>query len=323
MNENKENTQQEPLNTAVQDGIPKGMKKCKTCGKVIAKSAKRCPACGAKQKGKAGLIIGIVVLLIIIAGVGGSGGKSKKESSEPVSPTNKATSESVSSNTTTTSITEDEVTGSSEQENQDDELNYEITNTIFKVYKPEYSDDYRYDALVEIENKGTKGIYLTDEQFDIEDKEGHLIQTDDFLSSAPDVILPGEKGYLYNNFGSSMESVSDPDNVNLVPHFTVKATDKAPHEYPVTDTSVRDDSFGKTVAGRITNDTSENISYIYVNVLYYNSDGQCIGVGGTSVTEVAPNETKSFEISGIGAPHGFEDDLIDYKVVARDSFYGW
>ena len=34
----------------VKEPLPKGMKKCKTCGAAIAKNAKRCPSCGAKNK---------------------------------------------------------------------------------------------------------------------------------------------------------------------------------------------------------------------------------------------------------------------------------
>lgn len=50
------------------------MKKCKACGADIAKSAKICPHCGAKNGGsKIPLIIVIViVLLIVIAAIGGS-----------------------------------------------------------------------------------------------------------------------------------------------------------------------------------------------------------------------------------------------------------
>ena len=204
-----------------------------------------------------------------------------------------------------------------------DEPQYEVTNTIFKVYKAELLDGYRYDALVEVKNVGSKNIYIKDAQFDIEDADGHLIQTDTMISDCPDVILPGECGYLYNSFGSSMESVTDPDSVRLSPHYTVKTTDKTPHVFPVSDTSVKDDMFGKTVVGRLTNDTDEEVSYIYVNVLYYNSAGECVGVGGTSVTSVAAGDTKSFEISGIGAPNGYGDDLADYKVIATEMFFGW
>ena len=34
----------------VQEPLPKNMKLCKTCGAMIAKKAKKCPQCGAKQE---------------------------------------------------------------------------------------------------------------------------------------------------------------------------------------------------------------------------------------------------------------------------------
>ena len=69
----------------------KKMRKCKTCGEAIAKSAKVCPKCGAKQKGHTGLIIlaAVVILLVVFAMAGGgssssssSGSQSNSESSE-------------------------------------------------------------------------------------------------------------------------------------------------------------------------------------------------------------------------------------------------
>ena len=47
MNQQKENTNSIPITQTVTPN--KKMKECKTCGNVIAKSAKRCPACGAKN----------------------------------------------------------------------------------------------------------------------------------------------------------------------------------------------------------------------------------------------------------------------------------
>ena len=48
------------------------MKKCKTCGADIAKKAKVCPSCGAKQKKPTALIIlGVIVLIFIVAAVFG------------------------------------------------------------------------------------------------------------------------------------------------------------------------------------------------------------------------------------------------------------
>ncbi len=65
------------------------MVKCKTCGEEIAKSAKICPKCGAKQKKHT--VLGVVFLvfgiLVIIAAIGGSGGDGKPQKiSESNSP---------------------------------------------------------------------------------------------------------------------------------------------------------------------------------------------------------------------------------------------
>lgn len=57
--------------------IPKGMKVCRVCGKPVAKSAKVCPNCGAKQKGnKLLIIIGVIVVLGII---GAAMGRNEKK----------------------------------------------------------------------------------------------------------------------------------------------------------------------------------------------------------------------------------------------------
>ena len=54
---------------------------CKVCNKEIAKNAKVCPYCGAKQKKKKALIISIVIIVIaIIAMVGGAAGTDNSSS---------------------------------------------------------------------------------------------------------------------------------------------------------------------------------------------------------------------------------------------------
>ena len=52
---------------------------CKTCGAEIAKNAKTCPSCGAKNKKgkKKWIILGIILLVIIFIVIGSSGGDSK------------------------------------------------------------------------------------------------------------------------------------------------------------------------------------------------------------------------------------------------------
>ena len=77
MDENNKNIQE--------NEIPKGMKKCKTCGKPVAKNAKVCPNCGAKQKGGIGKIIIIVIAVLILLGLlsGGKKDQKKDDTAEP------------------------------------------------------------------------------------------------------------------------------------------------------------------------------------------------------------------------------------------------
>lgn len=52
--------------------MSKKIVQCKTCGQEVAKSAKTCPHCGAKNK-KGGIVLPIVVVLLILGIVGSTG----------------------------------------------------------------------------------------------------------------------------------------------------------------------------------------------------------------------------------------------------------
>lgn len=81
--------------------IPKGMKACRVCGKPVAKSAKVCPNCGAKQKGnKLLIIIGVIVLLGIIgAAMGGNKKKDTNIAPQTAEETTNAATETVTEET--------------------------------------------------------------------------------------------------------------------------------------------------------------------------------------------------------------------------------
>ena len=51
----------------------KNMTTCKVCGQEIAKNAKTCPQCGAKNKKKHPILIGIIVFFILIAIIASAG----------------------------------------------------------------------------------------------------------------------------------------------------------------------------------------------------------------------------------------------------------
>lgn len=202
-------------------------------------------------------------------------------------------------------------------------IDYEASIERFDIL-PKNSGGYYYKAIVEIKNTGSENIYTKGETFDIEDSSGHLIQSDQPVSLCPDVILPGETGYLYTTFGKELSSNADINDIVLNPQFIVKSTGVTPHDYPVNDLSLKEDTYGLTAVGRITNDTEEDVGLLYIQVLYYDYDGKIIGISGTNLTDLLAGRTMSFEISGIGLPDDVNMGTVGrYVIIARDTFYGF
>lgn len=203
-------------------------------------------------------------------------------------------------------------------ENSED--SYVETDRIFNVY--DSYGDTRYDAIIEITNTSNDLLYLSDGVFDLEDAEGHLIQTDDMISTAPDVVRPGEKGYFYNQFGDDIDTGADLNTIQFVPHYKVEKANKMPHEYPVSDLSLANDEWGDVkIVGRVENDTSEDDMYVYVQAMFYNAEGKIIGITGTNVTGVSAGQKASFEISSLYAQDTLDSAAIaDYKVVAQEMY---
>ena len=197
---------------------------------------------------------------------------------------------------------------------------YVETDRIFDVY--DSYGDTRYDAIIEITNTSNDPLYLSHGVFDLEDAEGHLIQTDDMVSSAPSVVKPGEKGYFYNQFGDEIDPSVDLNTIQFVPQYKVEKANKLPHEYPISDLSLANDDWGGVkVVGRVENDTTEDDMYVYIEAMFYNAEGKIIGITGTNVTGASAGQKASFEISSMYAQHTLDPNAIaDYKVVAQEMY---
>ena len=183
-------------------------------------------------------------------------------------------------------------------------------------------EDRRFEMIVEVTNTSDVPLYLDPRSFDLEDTTGHLLQTDDMISTASDVILPGEKGYFYNQFGTSIDVDNPNDDIVFIPNYTVKEAKKTPHDYPVSDISFKSDDFGYTMVGRVKNDTDDEDFYEYANVIYYNAEGKCIGITGTTISDIEPGDTQSFEISSFSIQNIFDPNAIDsYTLYMREHVY--
>jgi hypothetical protein len=204
-----------------------------------------------------------------------------------------------------------------------DKAEYEITITTFTHYTNSL-DREKYCGVVEIKNTGSSYIYLKDCSFDFEDDDGHLLQTDKYISNAPDVIAPGELGYFFND-GLLDEDVSLENGINLVPNFVVQVCTKGQDaivDYEISDLDLRDGDYdmGLKVTGRISNNTSEDTNSIDVKivVVFYDSEGKILDIGFTYADEMSAGSKTSFEVSTMfGNTEVSADDVADYKVIAR------
>ena len=145
------------------------------------------------------------------------------------------------------------------------------------------------------------------------------MQSYDYVNTCPDVILPGEKGYLYNQMGTELNT--NASDIKFIPKYNVVKAKSTPHDFPLSDFSLTNDNFGPKVVGRVLNDTTEETS-LYLQVVYYDANDKCIGISGTNVYDIAPNENRSFEITSVGIQNAFVPaNVARYLLFARETYY--
>ena len=204
------------------------------------------------------------------------------------------------------------------EEEKEEEALYEQVDVSCMVYGE--GSERRYEMVVELVNTSDKPLYLNARSFDLEDKTGHLLQSDEGLSTAPGVILPGEHGFIYNQFATPIDAVDIPtEDLVFVPSYTVKDAAKTPHDYPVSDVSFKTAEEGYTMVGRVQNDTPEPDFGVFANVIYLDKDGKCLGITGKFITDLGPGETRSFEIASMDIEKTFDPELIgSYTIYMRE-----
>ena len=196
---------------------------------------------------------------------------------------------------------------------------YELGNAILCVYESdEVNSGYAYDAYVEIVNTGDSNIYARDVSFMISDDDGNRIMIDNNISLFPAIIQPGEKGYMFNRFGTELTGVYDKEmNLRLVPTYTIAKSDATPPTYPVENVTVSQGDRGQKMSGQVTNNTSKTVSSIYVVGLTYNKDGYCTGISGTFVTNVEPHVSVNVQFDPMNMIRAWRTEQVtDYMIYA-------
>jgi len=181
------------------------------------------------------------------------------------------------------------------ENNPSNEVKYEITNQQERIY--ESFREPRYETLIEIENTGTAPIYFGTQKYDLEDKAGNIIKTGS-LSSYPDILNPGEKGYFYDS--AELTGASLDIEVVFKPRWNIKMAKEDRINFDLSNIDIREGQFGTTVYGKISNNTGKKQTWAIISVFLYAKDGSPIGVWRTNVMEDMPEGASfGFEISGI------------------------
>ena len=178
---------------------------------------------------------------------------------------------------------------------------------------------------MEIKNTGEDNLYLKDATFDFEDDSGSLLGTcSGIISSDPEIIAPGEKGYFYSNMGSVRGNIDEKTNYVFKPNLKVEKAKNDIIRYKISNLSIAEGRYGPVdVIGRVTNDTDKDDSLVWIACVLYRADGTPIGVYGTNVTDLKAGQTTSFD-AGASFLSRLDielSDVADYKVYACKTQY--
>ena len=275
------------------------------------------------KKAKVLLLTSTIAAFSAFALGSGSSEKTSRESVtiEADNTTDEDSSDDNSIKEDTTQETNDN--NKTEKNSETREMDYEITDTGFEYYTNSIGD-VEYYGYVELTNTGGCDIYLNDCTFDLEDNDGHLLQSDSYISHCPEVISPGEKGYFYNGLGSNLidPGVSLDNGVTLVPQMKLKEATGRPVSFPVSDVDVHEDNIGYLkVTGRVENTTDEDVSLVGVKIIFLDSAGKAIAFNSTTITEIAAGGKASFDVSTMFANDNLKlENIAETKVIAEDMY---
>lgn len=198
--------------------------------------------------------------------------------------------------------------------------NYEITDIRARTWTNSIGSVW-VQTIVEITNTGSTNLYLSSGSYDLEDASGSLVASQTMVSAYPDVLAPGEKGYMYEE--TTLDKAVDGE-LTVLPREDVEEATVDLIRFPVTEAEISDDTYGGIkMMGRVENTSAEEQSLVYIVAFLYDSNGSCIGQVFTILTEeLAAGDKIGFEMSGFSLPDDITSEAIsDYVIYAYPMQY--
>lgn len=176
------------------------------------------------------------------------------------------------------------------------------------------------DAVVEIKNTGKVPIVLGASAIEILDADGKVLVNEggNGIFTAHSYLQPSDVGFVYTTGPLLLPTGSRPDADYMLSASADVSACSEVREYPISDLSIEDDGYGMPmVSGTVNNDDSESVRLVEISIAFLDNDAELLGVASTVVTNLAPGESRSFEIEGYGLPIGCTMAVIaDYDVIA-------
>lgn len=259
---------------------------------------------------KAVLLITCVALLLSAVGCAASPGDTQPKTDDP-----STTQQADSTQTETDSAPTDSAPVGSDSGSEpdsaapaSDEAVYETTYSNVRTYTDSIGTVW-VQVIVEIENTDNCDLYLSTSACDLEDASGKLVKTMPMVSAFPDVIAPGEKGYLYES--TTLDEAVEGELTLLARPSVEKA--KVPNiRLATSEVELVADNYGFLKArGRVENTSDEEQSMVYIVLILKDAENVPIGQMFTILTEdLAVGAKVGFEASGMSLPDDVTADAV-------------
>lgn len=259
-------------------------------------------------KSKRILCIVLVMVLFSLMALGSGNDKSTTDS--------KADNDS----TITSTVTSEEKSGTSQSEVKDtptktpEKESFEIGESKTTLYKSSIGTTW-VQICVPVKNTGTTNLYLSSGSIDLENSEGHLVESRNMVSSYPQVLLPGEIGWYYEETTLDIDPSSE---LKAIPHVDIKAAKIDCIRYEVSDITISDDKYsGIKITGRVENKTEKDESLPYVVIFLYDENDSFIGSAFTIMDKLAAGEKKGFSMTTFSSYDAFKaENVTRYEIFA-------
>lgn len=263
-----------------------------------------------KNKKTVVIIVLIIALAVMALSACGSSDSGSSSSSSSSSTSNSSSSSSVESNSSSNAEPEEKV----------EDVAWEVGDAIINVWTDSIESKW-IQVMVPVTNTGSKNLYFNSAKLDVEDETGHLLESMDYLSFYPEVLQPGETGWVYEE--TTFENEGEPANV--IPHIDFDEATVDCIRFNISDLDIRGDEYGDiTVTGRVENNTDEEQTMINVVAFLYDENDMLVGMATTLEDSLKPGDKIGFSATSFSLPDSVNVDRIaKYEVMAYPFQLQW